>query len=61
MKKISPKTGLFIVVPVILGMLITGIVMWPSEQEMNAHKARQKAIQDSLKKAKEPVEFRDLK
>lgn len=54
--KVSQKIALFIVVPVILTMLVTGLVTWPSEEEQRMYQEKKKATADSLKMVKEKVD-----
>jgi len=60
MKKISPKIGLFIVIPVILGMLALGLYMRPSGQSFNDHLEKKNQKEDSLKKSQEPEVFKNM-
>lgn len=60
MKKITPKIGLFIVIPVILGMLIAGIVLMPEGKSFNDHLEKNTQQEDSLKNTKEPEVFKNM-
>lgn len=60
MKKISPKIGLFIVIPVILGMLVMGLYMWPAGQSFNDRLEEKHQKEDSLKNSQEPDVFKNM-
>jgi len=58
LKKIKPQTGLLIIIPVVLAMLVAGVYMWPSGKSAEEIMRNAKAQKDSIKAAETPEEFK---
>ena len=57
-KNIKPQTGLLIIIPIVVTMLVVGVYMWPAGKSAEEIMRNTKAQKDSIKAAETPEEFR---